>query len=115
MSSDVKTTTFSPAETESVGDKLGYGKDSKERLPWEHYLSQYQESDPKEIAARLGISYDEEQKYFTLKFLGTVYQISWPDFTFDSLTDAVSSGWHSPMETVSKIFRQSWNTCTVFR
>ena len=76
MSSDVKTTTFSPAETESVGDKLGYGKDSKERLPWEHYLSQYQESDPKEIAARLGISYDEEQKYFTLKFLGTVYQIS---------------------------------------
>ena len=51
MSSDVKTTTFSPAETESVGDKLGYGKDSKERLPWEHYLSQYQESDPKEIAA----------------------------------------------------------------
>lgn len=80
MSSDVKTTTFSPAETESVGDKLGYGKDSKERLPWEHYLSQYQESDPKEIAARLGISYDEEQKYFTLKFLGTVYQISWPDF-----------------------------------
>ena len=163
MSSDVKTTTFSPAETESVGDKLGYGKDSKERLPWEHYLSQYQESDPKEIAARLGISYDEEQKYFTLKFLGTVYQISWPDFqvsheaddmgfypletmtyartltirflrkhqvpgnskptekcrgvkyTFDSLTDAVSSVWHSPMETVSKIFRQSWNTCTVFR
>ena len=80
MSSDVKTTTFSPAETESVGDKLGYGKDSKERLPWEHYLSQYQKSDPKEIAARLGISYDEEQKYFTLKFLGTVYQISWPDF-----------------------------------
>ena len=80
MSSDVKTTTFSPAETESVGDKLGYGEDSKERLPWEHYLSQYQESDPKEIAARLGISYDEEQKYFTLKFLGTVYQISWPDF-----------------------------------
>ena len=81
MSSDVKTTTFSPAETESVGDKLGYGKDSKERLPWEHYLSQYQESDPKEIAARLGISYDEEQKYFTLKFLGTVYQNSDDSFS----------------------------------
>ena len=80
MSSDVKTTTFSPAETESVGDKLGYGKDSKERLPWEHYLSQYQESDPKEIAARLGISYDEEQKYFTQKFFGTVYQICRQDF-----------------------------------
>ena len=63
MSSDVKTTTFSPAETESVGDKLGYGKDSKERLPWEHYLSQYQEADPREIAARLGISTSTVSKY----------------------------------------------------
>lgn len=98
MSSDVKTTTFSPAETESVGDKLGYGKDSKERLPWEHYLSQYQESDPKEIAARLGISYDEEQKYFTLKFLGTVYQISWPDFQVTHEADDM--GFY-PLETMT--------------
>ena len=98
MSSDVKTTTFNPAETESVGDKLGYGKDSKERLPWEHYLSQYQESDPKEIAARLGISYDEEQKYFTLKFLGTVYQISWPDFQVTHEADDM--GFY-PLETMT--------------
>ena len=98
MSSDVKTTTFSLAETESVGDKLGYGKDSKERLPWEHYLSQYQESDPKEIAARLGISYDEEQKYFTLKFLGTVYQISWPDFQVNHEADDM--GFY-PLETMT--------------
>ena len=98
MSSDVKTTTFSPAETESVGDKLGYGKDSKEPLPWEHYLSQYQESDPKEIAARLGISYDEEQKYFTLKFLGTVYQISWPDFQVSHEADDM--GFY-PLETMT--------------
>ena len=98
MSSDVKTTTFSPAETVSVGDKLGYGKDSKERLPWEHYLSQYQESDPKEIAARLGVSYDEEQKYFTLKFLGTVYQISWPDFQVSHEADDM--GFY-PLETMT--------------
>ena len=98
MSSDVKTTTFSPAETESVGDKLGYGKDSKERLPWEHYLSQYQEADPKEIAARLGIFYDEEQKYFTLKFLGTVYQISWPDFQVSHEADDM--GFY-PLETMT--------------
>ena len=97
MSSDVKNT-LNPAETESVGDKLGYGKDSKERLPWEHYLSQYQESDPKEIAARLGISYDEEQKYFTLKFLGTVYQISWPDFQVTHEADDM--GFY-PLETMT--------------
>lgn len=96
MSSDAKTT-FDPAETESVGDRLGYGKDSKERLPWEHYLSQYQEADPNEIAARLGISYDEEQKYFTLKFLGTVYQISWPDFQVSHEADDM--GFY-PLETM---------------
>ena len=62
MSSDAKTT-LDPTENESVGDKLGYEKDSKERLPWEHYLSQYQESDPKEIAARLGISTSTISKY----------------------------------------------------
>ena len=38
MSSDVKTTTFSPAETESVGDKLGYGKDSTKRMIWDFIL-----------------------------------------------------------------------------
>ena len=98
MSSDVKTTTFSPAETESVGDKLGYGKDSKERLPWEHYLSQYQEADPKEIAERLGISYNEEEKSFTLKFLGTTYQISWPDFQVTH--DKDDMGFY-PLETMT--------------
>ena len=97
MSSDVKNT-LNPAETESVGDKLAYGKDSTERLPWEHYLSQYQEADPKEIAERLGISYDEEQKYFTLKFLGTVYQISWPDFQVTHEADDM--GFY-PLETMT--------------
>lgn len=96
MSSDVKTT-FDPAEMESVGEKLGYGKDSKERLPWEHYLSQYQEADPKEIAERLGISYDEEEKSFTLKFFGTTYQISWPDFQISHEADDM--GFY-PLETM---------------
>lgn len=98
MSSDVKTTTFSPAETESVGDKLGQEKTAKSVSHGNIYLSQYQESDPKEIAARLGISYDEEQKYFTLKFLGTVYQISWPDFQVSHEADDM--GFY-PLETMT--------------
>ena len=96
MSSDAKIT-FDPTENESVGDKLGYEKDSKERLPWEHYLSQYRDADPKEIATRLGISYNEEEKYFTLKFLGTVYQISWPDFEVSHKEDDM--GFY-PLETM---------------
>ena len=47
-------------------DDLNYDKDSKERMPWEHYLELYAKADPKEIASRLSIPYDEEAKEFTL-------------------------------------------------
>ena len=60
---------------------LNYEKDSKERMPWEHYTQEYAAADPKEIASRLAIPYDEETKTLTLTFLGTEYQITWPDFT----------------------------------
>ena len=83
MSSDVKDIKDIQNETEekaTVGDRLGYEKDSKERMPWEHYMKEYQEADPKEIAHRLGIPYDESNQTLTLKFLGTVYHISWPEF-----------------------------------
>ena len=63
----------------SIND-LNYEKDSKERMPWEHYTEEFQKADPAEIAGRLSIPYDEENRQLTLKFLGTVYHISWPDF-----------------------------------
>lgn len=68
------------SEKKSVGDKLGYEKDSKERMPWEHYLEEYQKKTPEEIAERLQIPYNEETKCFTLPFFGSVYEISYPDF-----------------------------------
>ena len=61
-------------------DDLNYDKDSKERMPWEHYTQEFATADPKEIASRLSIPYDEETKKLTLTFLGTQYQITWPDF-----------------------------------
>lgn len=82
MSSDlneVKSNSFQ-VNGESVGDRLGYEKDSKERMPWEHYLEEYRKADPHEIAERLSISYDEREKYFELPFLGSAYHISWPEF-----------------------------------
>lgn len=66
---------------------LGYEKDSKERMPWEHYMEQYQHADPLEISKRLGIPYDEESGVFTLKFLGTVYHITFPEFQVTHLED----------------------------
>ena len=63
----------------SIND-LNYEKDSKERMPWEHYTEEFAKADPAEIAERLSLPYDEEKKELTLKFLGSVYYISWPDF-----------------------------------
>lgn len=68
-------------------DDLNYEKDSKERMPWEHYKEQYSASDPGQIAQKLGIPFDEDTKMFTLAFLGTEYQISWPDFEVSHVPD----------------------------
>ena len=100
---DIKTNQAETVGNESVGDKLGYDKDSKERLPWEHYLQQYQSADPEEIAQRLGISYDKEQKLFTLKFLGTVFFISWPEFEIMILDSSLWKLWCLP-ELLPSVF-----------
>jgi hypothetical protein len=63
-----------------VGNQLGYDKDSKERMPWEHYLEEFRSKTPGEIAERLQIPFDEEKQCFTLTFLGVDYEISYPDF-----------------------------------
>ena len=68
-------------------DDLNYDKDSKERMPWEHYLELYAKADPKEIASRLSIPYDEEAKEFTLTFLGSEYKITYPDFQVKHVAD----------------------------
>lgn len=68
---------------------LNYEKDSKERMPWEHYMAEYQAADPKEIADRLSIPYDEEKSLFTLSFLGTEYQVSYPDFCVSHRKDGM--------------------------
>ena len=47
---------------------LNYEKDSKERMPWEHYTQEFAAADPKEIASRLSIPYDEETQKLTLTF-----------------------------------------------
>ena len=57
-----------------------YAKDSKEQRPYEYYLKTYQEIDPKEISERTGFFYDEEKKVFTVVFMGSTYEISFPDY-----------------------------------
>lgn len=57
-----------------------YAKDSKEQRPYEHYLAAYREMDPKEISERTGFPYDEERKKFTVRFMGSTYLVSFPDY-----------------------------------
>ena len=45
---------------------LNYEKDSKERIPYEHYLEVYQNADPKEISSRCDVPYDAEKQEFTV-------------------------------------------------
>ena len=64
-----------------------YAKDSKEQRPYEYYLKTYQEIDPKEISERTGFFYDEEKKVFTVVFMGSTYDISFPDYKISHKED----------------------------
>lgn len=64
-----------------------YAKDSKEQRPYEYYLKTYQEIDPKEISEKTGFFYDEEKKVFTVVFMGSTYEISFPDYKISHRED----------------------------
>lgn len=72
-----------------MGFELNYDKDSKERMPWEHYMELYAKADPHEISSRLEIPYDEETKTFTFSFMGSVYHVTHPDFQVTHEEDGV--------------------------
>ena len=60
--------------------ELQYDKDSKERIPYEHYLDLFQKADPKEISQRTCLPYDENTQTFTLQMMGVTYYIKHPEF-----------------------------------
>lgn len=60
--------------------ELQYEKDSKERIPYEHYMELFQKADPQEISRRTGIPYDEANQTFTLCLMGVTYQIKHPEY-----------------------------------
>lgn len=66
---------------------MEYAKDSKERVPYEHYMALFQAADPVEISNRVMIPYDEEEQYFTIPFMNCKYRISWPDYQIEHLEE----------------------------
>lgn len=75
---------------------FGYEKDSKERLPYEHYLKIYQETDPEEMSRRTGVPYDPQESVFTLKLLGVTYKVTYPGYQV-CRADGEELGWF-PLE-----------------
>ena len=71
---------------------FGYEKDSKERLPFEHY----QDLNPEDISQRTGIPYDGETSSFTLRLMGVTYRITHPGYEVFHL-DGEGAGWF-PLE-----------------
>ncbi len=57
-----------------------YEKDNKERIPFEHYLNEYRKIDPKEVAERCGVEYDEERQQFHIRLMGYRYLVDFPEF-----------------------------------
>ena len=80
---------------------MNYEKDSKERIPYEHYLEVYQNADPAEISSRCNVPYDAEKHEFTVSLMGVSYRISWPEYRVQHLgddgTDGPVIGWY-PLE-----------------
>lgn len=76
--------------------ELQYEKDSKERIPYEHYMELFQKADPAEISLRTGIPYNEETQTFTIHLLGVAYQIHFPDYTV--VHDPESTVGYYPLE-----------------
>lgn len=75
---------------------FAYEKDSKERLPFEHYLKAYQDLNPEHISERTGIPYDSETCSFTLRLMGVTYRITYPDYEITHV-DGEEIGWF-PLE-----------------
>ena len=63
-----------------MGMEVNYERDSKERIPFEHYLEAFRQADPEEIAVRCALPYDPENKTFQVCLLGVNYTIVWPSY-----------------------------------
>ncbi len=53
-------------------------KDNKTRLPIEHYSAEFAERDPKDMAQRSCVAYDEANHRFEIHSIGRTIYVDWP-------------------------------------
>lgn len=59
-----------------------YGKDNKERVPFEYYRELFSKANPKEMSVRCNIPFDEDKKYFCARLMGENIKVFHPDGKF---------------------------------
>lgn len=57
---------------------IEYGKNNKERIPYEHYKAIFAQTDPYQIADRCNLSFDKTAKTFTFHMMSIAYTIEHP-------------------------------------
>jgi hypothetical protein len=72
-----------------------YDRNQQTRVPFEHYARVYKNLDPREAAARCGLSFDEGA--FSLRILGSPHRALFPEF---SLIDPSGKAVESPYEKI---------------
>lgn len=61
--------------------KLEYGKDNKERIPFEHYLEEFAALDPQEASVRTGVPWREATQEFEVRMMQKTFLVKWPECT----------------------------------
>lgn len=65
-----------------------YGKDNKERIPFEHYLEEFASLDPAEAAARTGLPWHEDTQEFEVRMMQKTFLVKWPECTVRTKDEA---------------------------
>ena len=81
----------------AMGMEVNYEKDSKERIPFEHYLEAFRQADPEEIAVRCALPYDPENKTFQICLMGVNYTVAWP--SYEIIHEESDQTGYYPLET----------------
>ena len=60
--------------------KEQYNKNNLVEQPYEYYLHQYRNRNPELISSELGFPYSEVTGSFQVRFMGNLYNVTYPDF-----------------------------------
>lgn len=60
---------------------IEYGKDNKERIPFEHYLEAFAALEPQEAAERTGVPWRDDTQEFEVRMMQKTFLVKWPECT----------------------------------